>query len=94
MGFDGSRQFRVVRLVTGVRKQHVEDGRCALICSQLIEQARVSPAVPQAGRLIQLQPRGVIHFDDDHVVGNDLRNQDERQVKAQAAEGLADLKPR
>ena len=94
MGSYGSRQFRVVRLVSGVRKQHIENRHCALLFSQLIEQARVSPALPQPGRFIQCQPRGVIHFDDDHIVGNSLRNEDEREVKAQAAQGLANLKPR
>src|SRR2546427_6754192 len=47
MGFYGSRQFRVVRLVTGGRKQHIENRHCALTLAQLIEQARVSLALPQ-----------------------------------------------
>src|SRR5947207_16014690 len=49
MSFYGAREFRVVLLVTGVCKQHIENRHCTLIFSQLIEQARVSLALPQPG---------------------------------------------
>src|SRR5262249_52898137 len=53
------------------------------------EQTCMNPAVPQTGRLDELRVRGVIHFDQDHLVGNDLRNEDEGEVITQ---GRADLK--
>ena len=93
MGLDGLRQFRVVRLVARVGKQDIENRQPALIISKLVEKARVSPALPQPGRFIQRQPRGIVHFDDDHIVSNRLLYEDKRQVIAQVTQGSADLKP-